>query len=359
MSENKTKNKEIYLRGISQVEVLLFTKHLAMNLKSGFTLSEGIEMLYAQAKGKMKSVLENMLVTINSGESFSKALSAYPKYFSPIYINLIKTGEISGTLEENLEHLSKQMKKLYDLKKKVKAALMYPALIFIAIFALGLSVAVFVLPKIIPLFRALDIDLPFTTKALIFLAGVFEKNGIIILIASIITITFLIWLLKRDFIKPITHRVYLKIPFIKKIIIAVNLEKFFRTFGMLLERGIPVDKSLQITMDGTTNKVYKSIIAKMIPELQKGSSISKIMNSNPELFPLITTRMVGMGEKTGNLSEILTYLSNFYESEVDETMKNLSTILEPALLIIIGVVVGGVALAILGPIYQITGNLRG
>jgi type IV pilus assembly protein PilC len=352
-------NMEISIGGISQAEMLLFTKHLAMTLKSGFTIVEGLDMLAEQAKGKLKKVLDSILSTIKSGESLSNALLKHPKYFSSLYVNLVKTGEVSGTLEENLSHLAGQMKKIYDLKKKIKSAMMYPMLVFIAVFGLGFSVAVFVLPKILPLFKSLDVDLPTTTRGLIYVAEIFETHGFMILSAFAGISIFGFWFLKRGFVKPLTHRVYLKIPVVNKIIRNVNLEKFCRTLGILLDRGVPVDASLKIVADATDNRVFKSAIYGLLPQIQKGNTLADAAGMYPDLFPKLVVRMIGMGERTGNLGEILQYLSKFYENEVDDTMKDLSTILEPVMLIVIGIVVGTVAIAILGPIYEITGNVSG
>ncbi len=350
---------EISIGGISHTEVMLFTKHLAVAIKSGLTLQESLEMLEEDATGKLKKVLGEILEIISSGQTLSTALSNYPKYFSSIYINLVKTGEISGTLDANLAELAKELKKAHDMRQKVKSAMMYPMLVFIAVAGLGLSVATFVLPKILPLFETLDVELPLSTRALIFIAGIFENHGIWVFGGTVIGAIALTWLMKRKFMKPITHAIPFKIPKIKEISHNINLERFTRTLGILLSSGMTVDDSLQITADSTGNYHYQKAIQSVIPEIQKGNCLADILIEHPKLFPKIAVRMIGMGEKTGNLDNSLKYLSEYYEGEVDNAMKNLSTVLEPILLIVIGVVVGTVALSILGPIYKITGNLRG
>lgn len=349
---------EINIGGVSDVDVMLFTKHLSVILRSGLTLIEALEMLSEQAKGKMKKIIEKIAIQVRGGYPFYKALAEHGKYFTPIYLNMVKSGELSGTLQDNLERLSLELKKALSLKKKVKSAMIYPMFVFIAVFGLGMSVALFVLPKILPLFKTMDVDLPLTTRGLLFVADLFANYGGRIVILTIVVAVFGGWLLRRNFVKPYTHALFLKIPVIKEIIKNVNLERFTRTFGSLLDTGLTVDQSLRITGEAIENRVYRKAILSIIPKVESGNGLRMPLSDFPEIFPLITTRMIGVGEKTGNLSNTLQYLSEFYEEEVDETVKNLSIIIEPVLLIIIGIIVGTVAIAILGPIYEITGNLK-
>lgn len=351
-------NSEVIIGGVSDIDILLFSKHLSITLKSGLTLIEGLEILTDQAKGRMKKVLEDILDTVKSGEAFHTALEKYPKYFSPIFVNMVRSGEVAGTLDESLHRISIQLNKANSLRKKIRAAMIYPIMVFIAVFGLGMSVAIFVLPKILPLFKTLDIELPLTTRMLIKIAEVFEAHGFLIGIGLFVSFFGLMWFLKLNAIKPFTHRVILKLPIIKTIVTNINLERFTRIFGTLLDSGLTIDHSLRITAEATENRVYRKAILSLIPQVEAGNTLEMSISKYPKLFPIITTRMIGVGEGTGNLDSTLTYLAGFYEDLVDEATKNLSTIIEPVLLIIIGIVVGTVAISILGPIYQITGNIR-
>jgi len=350
---------EITFGGISDTDLLFFTRNLALSLKSGLTLFEALEMLCDQATGRLKNVLGKMLPKLQAGEPFYKALEEYPKYFSHLYINLVKTGELSGTLEKNLYYLADSLTKTRELKQKVKSALMYPTFILIAVLGLGFSIAIFVLPKIVPLFKTLNVELPASTRALLFIADVFSEHGIAIFTGTMAALIFLWWLLKQSFIKPLTHRFILSLPVVKKIVKNVNLEMITHTLSTLLMSGIPLDKSLGITADAIENRVYRKAVSRCIGEVQKGNMLANTFAMYPSLFPKMLKHMVAMGEKTGNLDTTLQYLSQFYEDEVNIMMRNLSTIIEPVLLIVIGILVGTVAMAILGPIYKITGSLRG
>lgn len=363
MFETKEKKSilkaDISIGGVSNTDIMLFTKHLSVALKSGVTIMEAIDILEGQAKGKLKKVIAEISKSLRGGDSLHKALGKHSKYFSPIYLNMVRSGELSGTLEDNLTRLSVELKKSISLKKKIKSAMIYPTFIFIAVFGLGMSVSLFVLPKILPLFKTLNVKLPLSTRALLFVAELFTTHGVQIVVVSTILLIMFFWLVRMNFIKPFTHWLILKTPIVNTIVKNVNLERFNRTFGTLLESGIAVDESLRITAQVIENRRYRSAILRIIPDIMGGISIKSATSKFPDLFPPITTKMIGIGEKTGNLSSTMTYLGEYYEEEVDEAVKNLSIIIEPVLLIFIGVLVGTVAIAILGPIYQITGSLRG
>lgn len=329
-----------------------------MALKSGLTLMDGLDMLCDQATGgKFQKMLEEIIETLRSGHALHEAFSHYPREFSPLYINLVKTGELSGTLEENLGHMAEELHKSQELREKIKSAMMYPLLILVAVAALGLSVAIFVLPKILPLFKALNVDLPITTRGLIWVAEIFSKYGLWIGLGTIGSVIFFRWFLKRRFLRPALHFLLLRLPLAGPILRAIQLERFSRTLATLLKSGIPLDRSLQITADAASNALYQKTIHSFILEIQKGNGLAVSMEYYPRLFPKIASRMVGMGEKTGNLEKTLDYLSTLYNEEVDHAMKNFSTMIEPVLLIFIGLIVGLVAISILGPIYKITGGI--
>jgi len=343
---------------VKVVDILLFTKHLSVTLKSGLPLMDGLEILKDQAKGKMRRVIGLLLETVKDGEPFNVALSEFPKYFSQVYLNLVKAGEFSGTLVESLERLSIDLKKRHDFKNKVRSAMIYPVMVLIAVTGLGMSIAIFVLPKILPLFTSLNVDLPFSTRILIFVAEVFEQHGIAIFIGSIVAVILLTFFLKRKFMKPIIHWFLLKLPVVGPIIKNLNLENFTRTLGLMLESGLTIDESLKIVGESMGNFIYKRSVLGLIAVVRSGDSLMVGMERHASIFPTIVSKMISVGEKTGTLEGNLKYLGIFYEEEVDETVKNLSIIIEPALLIFIGMLVGFVALSILGPIYQITGNLK-
>ncbi|MFH0820937.1 MAG: type II secretion system F family protein [Candidatus Peregrinibacteria bacterium] len=349
----------IQIGGVSRGDILFLTRHLSIALENGLTLIEALDMLKEESSSaKMQAMLGDMTETVQAGKPFYEALARYPKIFSAVYTNLVKTGELAGSLAENLKYLAEELRKSEDLRQKIKSAMMYPMLIFIAVIGLGISVAWFILPQILPLFKSLEIELPITTRALIIIADALDAHGTLIVSCSIGFIIFMMWLLRQKWVKPVTHPIILKFPVISGIIKNIQLERFMRILSTLLKSGLTLDKSLRIVADASTNLMYQRAIRSFIIEVEKGHSLGEAMAFYQKLFPHISMRMIAMGERTGSLEHTLSFLAQMYQEEVENTMKNLSTILEPLLLIIIGVVVGGVAISILGPIYKITGNLK-
>lgn len=344
-------------RRVSLLEKALFAKHLAVMLKSGITLSEALTILAEQSRGSLKKIIEQLLTNVRSGHTLAEGLEKFSNVFSPVFINLIKTGEASGTLERNLNHLANQLEKEITMRKKVRGATMYPTLVLAVTFGLGFAIAIFVLPRLKQVFAGLKLDLPLTTRILLAVAGFFEHFGLQTILGLIILIFFLSWLWRQKFIKPYTHYFLLHLPFIGPIVKNMYLARFTRTLGTLLNSGLPIIEALKITKQATENILYQRSVDNIIYNVGAGKNIANSL-TNHFLYPKIAVRIIEIGERTGNLGGSLLYLAEFYETEVDHIAANLSTILEPVLLIIIGLVVGFVAISIISPIYQITASLE-
>ena len=344
---------------VSFLEKILFAKNLALMIKAGLPLRESIATIQEQTKSKkFQKVLAQVLKDINNGQSLSFSLSRHPSIFDSLYVNMIRVGEESGTLEENLIHLSLHLEKSYRLRRAIQAAMVYPLIILSAVVVLCLGLTFFVLPQIIPIFKAFDVELPLLTRILIQFIETGENYGFYILVGIIGLIGALGLFSRTPAVKFLIHRIFLKLPIIGSMVRNVNISHFSRTLGILLKSGIPVVKALDITRATLGNLVYQKELKKIGKEVEKGKPISDYLKKKETVFPLMVSRMVGVGEKTGKLEETLLYVGDFYEEEVDKYSKTLSTILEPILLLIIGGVVGFVALAIITPIYEITKGLH-
>jgi len=298
---------------------------------------------------------------VKSGQSLGNALSRFPKTFDPLFFNVIKIGEESGTLEENLEYLSIVLNDRLELKRNIQAASFYPAIVLTAVFGLGFVLAYFVLPKITQLFKTLNFELPLSTKILLWLAAMMENYGLIILFGILAGLIVLRILILTKTIKPIWHWFLLRLPIIGNIMINYNLVQINRTLGALLKSGLTIDQAIKVAAETTANLVYRRRLQKVLPEIQKGRTLSDSLaetnqSSGKPLFPLLVTKMIGVGEKSGRLDESLTDLAEYFEKELENTTKNLTTVLEPLLLLLVGLVVGFVAVSVIAPIYQITGK---
>ncbi len=349
---------DISLGGVSLSTRTLLARHLAIMLKSGLSLTEALHIVQDSAHGTLKSILENVSRSVTAGRSFADALSDYKKVFSGLFVSAVRAGEVSGTLETNLEHLALQLEKDRAVISKVKGALVYPIIVLVATLVLGLVIAFFVLPQITPLFMGLRMDLPITTQWLIAFSKLVERSGTTLLFGIVGGILFLFWFVKRPFIRPVTHWFFLRIPIVKQITQAANLARFSRTLGMLLKSGLRIDEALEIMKQTLENFYYKSAMHELGIRVTKGSTLHEILNQYPILFPSVLVHMVRVGEESGKLEDTLLYLGEYYEAEVDSSTKTLSTVIEPALLIFIGLAVGFLALSIITPIYSITGGVR-
>jgi type II secretory pathway component PulF len=345
---------------LSHLDKLLFAKHLAMMIKAGLPLREGVATIQEQTRSrKFKRTLDNVIKRLDNGESLAQSLTQHGKLFDQLFINMIKVGEESGTLEKNLEYLAEQLEKSYNLKRKVIAAMIYPAVILFSTFILGAALAIFILPKLIPLFKSLRVNLPLSTRILLFVTELIQNYGLFVLlgIAVFLILAFLISRIK--IIRLINYKILLRIPIAGTMSKNLNLSLFSRTLGTLIKSGVSIVEALDISANTLTNLVYNKEAKQVSLKVQNGKQISTYLKTKSRLFPATFSRMVKVGEKTGNLEESLLYLADFYEKEVDNTTQKLSTILEPVLLIIIGLIVGFIAISIITPIYQITKGLRG
>lgn len=345
---------------VSSLDVLFFTKHLAVMLKSGIPLSESLATLKDQTKNPVfKDVMADIQADVENGQSLDSALSKHNHIFSSFYISLIGIGEKSGNLEENLEYLSLQLKKTYDFNKKIQGAMLYPKLILAATVIMGMFMSLFVLPKLVDLFKSLDVKLPLSTKILLFVANIMKNFGILI-VAGFAGIAVLISLLLRTaLIKPKWHKLILSLPIIGTLNQNIQLTAFCRNLGIMLKSGLTITDALKTQLAATDNLVYKDYLADFLKAVEKGKKLSDEMVSKKYgLIPAIVPKMIGVGEESGKLEDVFLYLGDFFEEDVDDTTKNLSNILEPVLLLVIGVLVAFVSLAIISPIYQLTGSIR-
>ncbi|QQG47357.1 MAG: type II secretion system F family protein [Candidatus Woesebacteria bacterium] len=351
------------LPGLSEVrfvDKLLFAKHLSVMLKSGITIYDSVNILYEQSRNKaFKKILLGILNDLKNGLKLSKSLEKYPDVFDKLFVSIIAIGEESGNLDANLEYLASQLSKNYEFRKKVRAALIYPTIIVIAAIIVGGGISIFVLPKLTDLFESLDVALPLSTKILLFFANTMKNYGIFIV--AFLVGGFIIFWVAIDIpkIKLRWQRFVLRIPFFGNFIMSVEITNFCRNLGVMLKSGIPISEAMVATTAATSNLVFKGYISLISKAVDKGVSIEKeITRRNFKHMPAVMTRMIGVGEKSGKLSESLLYLSNFFEEEVDDMAQNLPSVIEPVLLIIIALFVSFLALSIISPIYQFTGSIR-
>jgi type IV pilus assembly protein PilC len=329
-------------------------------IKSGIPIAEAFEIIHDQTKSPaFEKVLQKITQDIKNGQTLAESLKKHPRVFDQLYVSMIEIGEESGTLEKTLEYLSDQQEKDYDLQQKIKTAMLYPGLVLAATTIMGGFMSFYILPKLVDFFEAFDTDLPITTQILLWFATIMKNYGVVIVISIVILAIGFSSLLKLKSVKPVWHRFILRIPLIGPFIVNGQLARFSRNLSILLKSGVPISRSLEVTAYSLSNITYQKDLLVINQSLSKGKNISDAL-SNPRFkhFPGIVQKMINVGEKTGQLEDTLLYLADFYEDEIDAQSKRLSTILEPLLLLGIGLVVGFIALAIISPIYELTGSIR-
>ncbi len=341
--------------GVSLQEQILFARHLSLMAKAGVSVLDSLQLLKKQTRsGAMISILDSASRGVAEGQFLSAALAPHKNAFGDLFLNIVKIGETSGTLPENLTYLAEELSKKSQLQSKIRGAMIYPAIIVIGVISIISFLVFFLFPKIIPVFKTLNVQLPLPTRILIAVAN-FAQAYTISIALGILALIIIFWLiLKIRRVKKFFHRFLLMIPIVGSLSRAVNMSSFCRTLSILLRSGSRIVESLGTSGNTLGNLIYRDKIIEAGEVVRKGGQLSEHLEQFPKLFSPMLSQMIFVGEKTGNLSETLQYLGGFYEEEIDNTTKNLSTTIEPILLIILGGIVGFVAIAVITPIYGIT-----
>ncbi|MFA5854078.1 MAG: type II secretion system F family protein [Patescibacteria group bacterium] len=335
---------------------IFFTENLRVMIKAGLSLTEALHTLALQTEDKgFRFVITELNSDVEQGKSLSQALGRFTNVFEPIFINMIAAGEISGTLEKTLEQLTMQMRKDYELVSKVKSAMTYPIVVLSATMLIGLGMMIFVVPQILSIFNEMgDVELPLPTRMLIAATDILKNDWPFLIIGAIALASAFSWAVKRPLGKRIWHRILLGMPIIGPIIQKINLARFTRTLSALLRTDIPIVQGLTITSDIVRNVYYRDACLAMAEAVKKGETISHVLELSPKLFPPLVIQMTAVGERAGTVDQMLEEIAEFFEKQVDGIMGSLSSIIEPVLIIFLGGAVGGIALAIITPIYALT-----
>lgn len=357
----KPKKEIIIFSSVSVNEKVFFAKYLSVMIKSGIPLVEALEVIENQSKGELKNILIDIVDRVKSGKTLASSLAEYPRIFDTLFINMVKVGESSGTLDECLTYLANQLKKDAQMLSKAKGATIYPTIILLTTLIVGGGVTYFILPKLSKLFTSLNTTLPLPTKILLALANSMENQSLWWLIGLVLFLLIFFVLSKSKILKPFFSGLVLHVPIFGTLSRNLNLGRLCLTLGTLLKSGVALNEALVITKNTLTSLPYQNAVGKIIDTVNKGKSISSaidIADPKEKLFSKAVIEMIKIGEKTGNLDSNLMYLADFYEEEVDNTTKNLTTIIEPFLLLFIGLVVAFVAVAVISPIYQLLGAIK-
>jgi type IV pilus assembly protein PilC len=347
------------LSRVSSDELVMITRNLGSMLKAGLTVTRALSVIERQTSSpRMKGVTKKIVEQINKGEQFHTALKNFPEVFSDLYIAMIKAGEESGSLSESLQTLSIQMERSSNLAKKVKGAMIYPAIVVTVMIIIAILMMIYVMPQITGVFKGMNKELPATTEFLIGASDFFVANTLITLVSMVGFVIGTLSFLRTKIGRTISSWVVVRLPVIGTMAKETNAARTARTLSSLLNSGVDVIQSIHITEEVIQNVFYKRILRDAAKRVEKGTALSETFIERSDLYPVLVGEMILVGEETGQISGMLQELAVFYETEVERKTKDLSTIIEPLLMVVIGAGVGFFALAMIAPIYSISDGLK-
>lgn len=332
-------------------EKIVFTQQLGIMIKSGLSVVEALRALAGETTNKkFAGEINDVISDVKGGMPLSEALAKHPDSFNIVYINTVRSGEKSGKLDEILARLATQLDKDYALTSKIRGALIYPAFILVALVAVLIIVLVGVIPQLKSIFDEMDVPLPLITRTVVALS-MFMKNNIILMAIALVVVIILVKVFASTKIgRNLIDRVKLKIPVLGNLSKKSYMAKFCRTFAGLSAAGLPLLDIFKTAKDVVDNVIYRDAIAEMTKKVEVGEPISKVIKSSP-LFPAMVGQLASVGEKSGSIELVFETLANFYDREVDNITSNLSQLLEPILMAVMGVGIGILIVSVVQPIY--------
>ncbi len=355
--ENFSSLNDIFSK-VKVADQIILTKNLSGMLRAGLSLARALSVLKKQTKNKvLNKVLTSLINDINAGETFSSALAKFPSVFSKLFVSMARAGEESGNLSGALSDIGISLEKSHSLTRKIHGALIYPGVIMSAMVVIGILMFAFVVPTLANTFKELGVVLPVSTRVLIFAGNFFSNNLILTFLILVFWAIGMYLLFRAKFIAKYIDFVFLKIPVVSTLVKELNTARTARSMSSLLTSGVSITRALEITEDVVQNIYYKQVLNKAKFEVEKGAPFSKVFEESLNLYPVMMAEMVQVGEETGKLSDMLLQIASFYEEEIENKTKNLSTIIEPVLMIVIGAGVGFFAISMISPLYSILGSI--
>lgn len=342
------------LQRVSESEKTLFTRQLATMIEAGLPIDQALGILTKQLKNdRMKEILETASHDVEGGLSLSASLSKYPDVFDRIYVNLIKAGEASGALDKVLARLADVGERNREFTSSIKQAMIYPIIVLTAMGGVFTIMIVFVLPKLTDMYKDMGVALPLPTQIMLWISQ-FITNQWWLLLAGLGTAAAgLYYYSKTVYGQYQLAYISLKTPILGSLIVKTNLAQFSRTLSLLVSAGLPFLECLEIVSQGLSNLLFRNALRDASKQVERGINLSVPLRNNP-LFPPILSQMLVVGEETGKIDEVMLKISNFFESDVERSLKNITVALEPLIMILLGLVVGVLIFSIVTPIYKLT-----
>lgn len=347
-----------FFSSVSLREKIVFTHNLSGMIAAGLPLFRALEVEKKQTKNPaLVEVLDGLLATINQGGTLSDGLEKFSNTFPPLVVSMVRAGEESGNLAGTLREIGDNLEKAYKLNRKIRGALMYPSIVLCAIFLIGALMLVFVVPTLTKIFKDFGTALPASTQFIINVSDSVSAHPLLFLEITVVVLAGIFYFFKSKRMRRTNDRIFLALPAVKNIVREVNTARTCRTLSSLLSAGVEMTRAISITKDVVQNSYYREVLDRANIALQKGETLSSVFKAETDLYPIMVGEMVAVGEETGALTGMLKDIATYYEEEVDAQTKNLSTIVEPVLMIVIGAAVGFFAVSMISPMYGLVSTL--
>ncbi|MFA5127029.1 MAG: type II secretion system F family protein [Patescibacteria group bacterium] len=351
----KSRSKILLFGRVTMTDQMVFLDNLSTMIKAGLALAPALLTLTKEIKNQyFRKILEHLYEMIENGQSLSDGMKQYPKSFSDMIVSAVEVGENTGALAESLAHLADILSSQKKMRSKVISALIYPSVVVVAMVGISVFLAFFVFPQLIDTFNEAEVKLPAILLAVQFLTWAIQTYGWYVLSGALGLILIISLVFRLRAVRLWSATIILRFPFVGNLVRELNLSRFASNLNALLASGLSIVRSLEIVAKTVPNLKYRQEILIMAKELEKGKSLAASMADRPQLFTSLTVQLSHVGEDTGELENILKKISEYYEERVSNVLTNLSSIIEPILLVTVGVAVGFIALSVIAPMYELT-----
>jgi type IV pilus assembly protein PilC len=343
---------------LPDVEKIALCRYLSTMLTSGVSLVSGLPSIKKEARNPLlKQILDDMLYNLERGQPLSTALANYPKVFNKFFLTLVHAGEVSGTLAEAFKYLEKQLRADYSLSQKIKGSLMYPAIVLIAMTGIGILMFFFVMPQIGKVFLTMTIPLPQMTRTVFSVTLQLANYRFQIIAGLIMAMIGLFLFIRKPTGKKLVLLLVSPLPIVNSLLQEIDIARFCRIFSTLVASAVPITEALDIALSSMNHPKFRNLSLEITQKVSRGKSVADAFAEN-QAFPAMLMQMISAGEKSGTLDVALGDLANFYEEEVEEAVKKTTQLMEPLVMLIVGIGVGGMILSIIAPLYSVVGNLQ-
>lgn len=338
---------------------ITFLQNLSIMIKSGISIIDALEVVGEDVENKaLNELLKRMIESLSKGESVNVSLKKEKGFLNQAHMGILEAGELSGQLYESIDRIKSDLQQEYDLWQKIKAALTYPAIVLLALVGIGGGIIIFILPKIANVFTTMGMKLPLATRIMVGIGQWISQNTLLMILGTVALVVGLAFLFKSTFGRKAISFLGEKLPVVNSLINDINFTRFTRTLAVMVHSGVNIDQSIEISCKAFPYRIREKITASVVESVKKGKSIAESFKEHKEIFPGVVVRMVAVGESSGNLNEVLEELSKYFDRRVESKLAILTNMLEPLIMLLVGLVIGGAVLSIISPIYNMVGQLQ-